>query len=153
MPFHKNKISPEVIDTAKHDSTRMPNGTLAHDGDGNEDVDEDEDEDAEDGEPNAVHKTVASVQKSLSDAWEQHCSKVWKFLALVFVCGYFGYFGYAMYYEKLEHEQSIRLCWVTCVVVFFILVHYIWKHFGANIKETMTPCTNIASQHEERIAW
>ena len=45
---------------------------------------------------------------------------------------YAAYFGYAMWYN-IEGEDSIRLLWITCTVVFFIIVKLILDRFGDRI--------------------
>lgn len=47
---------------------------------------------------------------------------------------YAAYFCYAMYVERLRNEQSVRLLWVTCAVVLFIMIHFVKKIKGEVIE-------------------
>ena len=70
-----------------------------------------------------------------------------KFLLLVLlIVGYCGYFAYAMWYE-FGDEGSIRLLWISCLVLVCITLHVIWKYYGDKIDEALAPVYKITDKH------
>lgn len=75
---------------------------------------------------------ILKIQNAIGRGYKRHQATVRTVLLCVFAVAYAAYFGYAMYYS-LETEDSIRLLWITCVVVFFCVVKLISDTCGDRI--------------------
>ena len=71
----------------------------------------------------------------------------------VLVLLYFTYFAYAMYYTRLEDEDAVRLLWVTCLVVFCVILYNIHDRWGKQIGSALRPCVTCVETHSHRISW
>lgn len=75
-------------------------------------------------------------------------------LLICFAVLYIAYFCYAMYVERLRNENSIRLLWVTCATVLFIVIHFVKSCKGPVIAaffnhKIVEPWRQLNSQHKE----
>jgi pyrimidine nucleoside transport protein len=67
--------------------------------------------------PGLFLRRVIASQEVVHGVWNAHKVQV-KTIVLSLLCAlYAAYFGYALYYDFGNDEQSVRLLWVTCVVV------------------------------------
>ena len=112
---------------------------------GEEDVDEEY--------GNSCLRCIGDTHESFFSTCAKHKTMIIRIVLIVLLILYFCYFGYAMYYEQLSNEQSVRLCWVTCVVVFFILLHFFMKFCGKSVKKAVEPVTKKISKHHEMVSW
>ena len=93
-----------------------------------------------------------SWQSEVSDVWKEHKSNVWMVFLIVLALAYAAFFGYAMYF-RFGDEGSIRLLWVTCVSVFFLIIAVVKKYFGRNILDRLDPCLKFCSAHSTAVNW
>ena len=117
-----------------------------------DDEDDDESED-ESCEPNILLRKVLESQEAFSRTWRTKLPHIRKLLGFVLISGYLAYFAYAMYCERLAHEQSIRLCWVTCVVAGLGLLHLLRRRYGAVVSGRVQPVMDKASERQMVISW
>lgn len=61
-------------------------------------------------------RVIVRCQTAVSSFWARYASLIKTALLVLVVLAYFAYFAYAMYY-RFGDEGSIRLLWVTCLVV------------------------------------
>ena len=83
----------------------------------------------------------------------RHKSYVKTGLLAVLVALYFTYFGYALYYE-FGDEGSIRLLWITCVVVVIMALSLITRCLNPQ-KDLMLSSKpiNCIRRHHRQINW
>ena len=85
---------------------------------------------------------LMSIQDTIEDLWDQHNIWFWRIFFVLLALAYLGYFGYAMHYEKLKHEESIRLLWVTALFFFCLFLYFFYqvihKFYGESISEACT---------------
>ena len=118
-----------------------------------EDEDEPEFDDEDDDNANFLVRRIAVVQTNLSEFYEEHEKAIWRTFYVVLLLAYIAYFCYAMYYY-FGDEGSVRLLWITCLVVFFTVVHIIVDYYGKPISEMFQSVTKgFISKHEELISW
>ena len=112
-----------------------------------------EEEDAEEvGEPNCFVRNVTNIQNGLSHFYEEHKRTIWRVIYVVLVLAYAAYFAYAMYYY-FGDEGSIRLLWVTCLIVFCVFLYIFFKSFGGSINRKLEPCLQVLKRNEELASW
>ena len=107
---------------------------------------------AEEEPPNMFVAMVATIQKEVHKVWIKHKKQFWWAVLVLIVIGYFVYFGLAMKHE-FGSEESVRLLWVTCTVVFFFLIWLIGKLFGKKISDAFKPCAEYLEKHNSKISW
>ena len=112
---------------------------------------EEEDEE-DDGEPNCFVRNVANIQTGIADFYEEHKKTIWRVIYTVLLLAYAAYFAYAMYYH-FGDEGSIRLLWVTCLVVFCVLLYIFFNAFGDPIGRTLEPRIKVIKRNEELVSW
>jgi hypothetical protein len=95
---------------------------------------------------------VTLCQKTVHDAWGKYKDAFWKAVYVLLVLGYAVYFGLAMNYE-FGSEASIRLLWVTCLVVFCFIIWLVSKYFGTRIFQAFSCCANFMDVHNSAISW
>ena len=95
---------------------------------------------------------VTTVTESVGDLYKEHGTYIWGAVYCLLVVGYAVYFAFAMRY-KFGDEGSIRLLWVTCVVIFCVVVHVIKRMFGSDIAQGCKPCTDWLEKYNEIISW
>lgn len=97
-------------------------------------VDDDEEDDKKESEekPPKVIAVMLNFQAAIGKWYRRHKSTIKSVILAVLAIAYAAYFGYAMWYN-LEGEDSIRLLWITCVVVFFCIVSLIRDTCGTQI--------------------
>ncbi len=96
-----------------------------------DDEEDDDDEDEADDPPRFV-RAILNLEKSAGRVYRRHDAAIKTILLCILAVGYAAYFGYAMWYN-IEGEDSIRLLWITCVVVFFCIVKLIVDTCGNRI--------------------
>jgi pyrimidine nucleoside transport protein len=111
----------------------------------------DSDEDEED-EPSAFAARVGIIQTAVTDSYTKHNTIVWNIIYAVLVLLYAAYFAYAMYYE-FGSEASVRLLWVTCFVVFCVIIYVVKRTFGEKISKSSQPLTEKVSPLFDLASW
>ena len=94
-------------------------------------IGDDESDESEDDPPKFIG-TMLNFQKSVNKFCRRHKSIIHSVILAILAIGYAAYFGYAMWYN-LEGEDSIRLLWMTCIVVFFCIVKVVNDTCGEQI--------------------
>ena len=112
---------------------------------------EEEDEE-EEGTPNVIIQFITKAQTKIREGYQEHEKVIWRVFYIVLLLAYAAYFAYAMYYH-FGDEGSIRLLWVTCLVVFCVFWYIFFNTFGETIWRTVEPCTKVISKHEELVSW
>lgn len=96
---------------------------------------------------NCCTESTLKLQSTAHLFYSTHSRHFKRCFYTVLVGLYFAYFGYAMYY-KFGDEPSIRLLWMTCLVVgvqLFVKLNvwtrlgYCLKPIGGHIPESATP--------------
>jgi len=66
---------------------------------------------------------------------------------------YFAYFGFALHY-RFGDEGSIRLLWITCLVVFILLLKLIMRCLRPQLEQLSSSQTvSYIRQHQRHINW
>ena len=102
--------------------------------------------------PNGCVSCVTTVTEGVGDVYTEHGTYIWRAIYCLLVVGYAVYFAFAMWYS-FGDEGSIRLLWVTCLVVFCVIIYLIKHFFGESMAESCTPCTDWMTKHNETISW
>ena len=112
-----------------------------------------QDEDLEEDEnPNCFVRGVTKVQTTLREGYEEHEKLIWRIFYIILLLAYAAYFAYAMYYH-FGDEGSVRLLWVTCLIVACVFLAIFFGAFGDAIWRCLEPCTNVLRRHEELASW
>lgn len=111
-----------------------------------------EDEDEDDGEANIFIRSIGKVQGSLHSFKTKHGQLLRILFYATLILLYAIYFSYAMYY-KFGDEGSIRLLWVTILVLIGFIYYLIKLNFGEQISDSCRPCTEKMALHESMISW
>lgn len=83
---------------------------------------------------NSFFKKFQKIQNDGSVFYNKNRIVILNILRLILLIGYFVYFAFAMRHERLKNEASIRLLWITCTVVFFMICNILYSFFGKNIE-------------------
>ncbi|CAD5117444.1 DgyrCDS6212 [Dimorphilus gyrociliatus] len=102
--------------------------------------------------PNCFSKFVMKVQRLTKEFLKSNKRLIKIVLALIITIAYLCYFGYAMYYE-LGSEESIRLLWMTCVVVVFVIGWGIYRFWKEPIDIFTDECSERLGKHSEKLSW
>ena len=90
--------------------------------------------------PEGFANRIHGAQTGISDCCDRNWTTTKWIIIAILLIGYFVYFGFAMAYE-FGSEPSIRLLWVTVVVVVCIALYVFWRYFGDSLKQCCGPCT------------
>ena len=114
---------------------------------------DDEDEQSDDDAPPKFITAILNFQKSVGKYYRRHKPVIHSVILAILAIGYAGYFGYAMWYN-LEGEDSIRLLWITCVIVFFCIVKLVNDTCGEQIyKSCLLPIVTFIEHRFILFKW
>ena len=109
------------------------------------DYDDDEDGDVE-GWFVFDHTTILVV-------YRRHNYYIKAAILAVLAALYFSYFGYALHY-RFGDEGSIRLLWITCLVVFILLLKLIMRCLRPQLEQlSSSQPISFTRQHHRHINW
>ncbi|CAH1792459.1 unnamed protein product [Owenia fusiformis] len=106
----------------------------------------------DDEEPDCCARAVGKVQYGLSNSYKSNKKIIWNAIYIFLIIGYFVYFGFAMAH-RFGDEGSIRLLWVTCLVVFCSILYTIYKMCGGQIAECIKPMKRGIKEKWYIIRW
>lgn len=113
-----------------------------------DECEEDEDEEP----PNAFLRAIKRAQDGCAACCSTNKKAIKIAVIVILLLLYAAYFCYAMYYS-FGDEGSVRLLWVTCLVVFGLLVKLFWRCCGESVSRKCRPCTAAMAKHENKISW
>ena len=108
-------------------------------------------EEDEDEPPNGFIRGVQALQDGGSRLWAAEKKLFIRIFLLLLLALYTAYFIWAMIVGRLRDEGSIRLCWVTCVVLVLVVISYIVKIDAVN--DVIGNVRRNVAPHEEKISW
>ena len=94
---------------------------------------------------------VHLVQTKVSNVWARYGRVIWQMFTLLLWMVYIGYFFYAMIHSRLKDEGSIRLLWVTSVVLLVYLVNLVLTI--GTVAEKLRGVENMIAPHGQAISW
>ncbi|XP_064648426.1 solute carrier family 28 member 3-like [Lineus longissimus] len=93
----------------------------------------DDGREVEDNEPieraGCCSRNMGTIQTGIGNLYEKYNDAIHIMIYAILLILYGCYFSYAMYYS-FGDEGSVRLLWVTCVVVFFSIIAVMNANFG-----------------------
>ena len=93
------------------------------------------------------------MRSAISEFYVQHKRTIMHVVLAVLIVLYFVYFSYAMYYE-FGDEGSIRLLWVTCLVVAMLLLKLIARLLRPHLRKmSSTKSSKFLRRHQRHINW
>ena len=95
---------------------------------------------------------VIAVESAASDVWQSHRLWLKQAFTVLSVAAFAGYFCYAMYYY-FGDEGSVRLLWMTALVVVGVLQGALRRNFGDRIAQVCLPCSSRFSEHRNKVSW
>ena len=114
--------------------------------------DEDDNSDDDDAPPKFI-AVMLNSQKSFGKLYRRHKSVIHSVILATLAICYAAYFGYAMWYN-LGGEDSIRLLWITCLVVFFCTFKLVNDTCGEHIYKTcISPIVTFIESHFTFFKW
>lgn len=99
-----------------------------------------------------ANNKINRIKHAVEDGYTKNKKLIHRIINLILIVGYFVYFGFAMAYE-FGSTESITLLWVTCVVVFGILLSLFLRHCGWRIKESVPGVFTFFDQHGQKVLW
>ncbi|XP_074647345.1 solute carrier family 28 member 3-like [Tubulanus polymorphus] len=99
---------------------------------------------------NACQRWVAHTQNTLQNCYISHKKITWILIKVLIVMLYGAYFSYAMYYQ-FGDEPSIRLLWITAVVIVAIIWSLVSEAFGEQIDKVIGKPTNLFVQNHFQV--
>jgi len=96
---------------------------------------------------------IDGIESTLDGIYTKHKRVIWICIYTTLILLYAAYFAYAMYYTRLQDEDSIRLCWMTILIVVGVLVYVVWVPVGDKVSSCMRPCMDKCSEYGECISW
>lgn len=93
---------------------------------------------------------IEKLQNVLKDACNTHNVCLKRTLIFVFLLLYIAYFASAMLYS-FGDEGSIRLLWISCLVVFGISISFFFEHFGEDLHKICNPLIEVIKPHSVKI--
>ena len=108
-------------------------------------------EEDDDDHPNCFIRGVQETQTKLAKLCTTHSALIRRIITFLLLVAFVGYFTYAMIHSRLEDEGSIRLLWVTCVVVLVYLIHLVVSIDA--IRDVIADAQRKVAPHEEKISW
>ena len=97
-------------------------------------------------------EVVIAAESAASDVWQSHRLWLKKAFIGLSLAAFAGYFGYAMYHH-FGDEGSVRLLWMTALVVVGVLQGALRRNFGDRIAQTCLPCSSRFSEHRNKVSW
>lgn len=123
--------------------------------DDDDDASDDEDEDIDViSSTNPLVRLVVWFQTTTKSFYHRHKQPIKLTVTVLFVMAYFTYFGYAMYF-RFGDEGSVRLLWVTCLVVAILglqAAHYCFRLLKIPLPVDWVPI-RYCREHEVAINW
>lgn len=95
-------------------------------------------------------KGVKEVQEKMGQFWNNHKRHIKYILCFMSVVAYFVYFSYALMYH-FGDEGSIRLVWVTSLVVLGMVLSTLFNHFGQALTNKMAPLLKVVKKNSTSI--
>jgi len=119
-----------------------------------DDNDDEDDENEEIGVNDCcLTNLLTGCRSSLSQFYSRNKSRIRHIVVTVLVVLYFIYFFAAMYY-KFGDEGSIRLLWVTCLVVAILILSWIRRLLRPQLQQlTSSKAVKFLRRHHRRLNW
>ena len=100
---------------------------------------------------NQFVQTVASLRDTISSFYKKYHHCLWNTFYITLALLYAAYFICAMNYE-FGSEASVRLLWITCLVVVGVLMHGVHQTYGEKFEKKCKPLKAAVSPHAHVIS-
>jgi len=100
-----------------------------------DEVDGDDDDEADESGRNFITNGLVATRSTLWAFWCDHKSTIIMIILLIITGLYFAYFCWSLYYA-FGDEGSIRLLWVTCLVVICLALSLLFRCLRLKFEST-----------------
>ena len=116
--------------------------------------DEEGDDEADDGfvSSNSCVRFIADTHSNVYEWFKENSLLLWRTFLVILSVAYAVYFGVAMAHE-FGMEVSVRLLWITCLVVFGIAVCFLHSCAGSGLRKRWQSATGRISTSSSVISW